>query len=122
MEGYLQYEYIKEELDYLFALSDIVISRAGANAICEINALKKPNLLIPLPADASRGDQILNAQSFERLGNSMVLDEKELTYKILLDAIRELYDNRQNYIDAMSQSKQTDSINQIVDLICSYIK
>lgn len=60
-EGYVQFEYISKEMRDLFAMSDIVISRAGANAICELLALKKPNLLIPLSANASRGDQILNA-------------------------------------------------------------
>ena len=55
----------------IFALADIVISRAGANAICELLALRKPNLLIPLSANASRGDQILNARSFERQGFSI---------------------------------------------------
>ena len=79
ISGYVQYEYIKKELADLFALADIVISRAGANAICEISALKKPNLLIPLSAKASRGDQILNARSFERLGYSMVLEEEQIT-------------------------------------------
>ena len=69
----------KKELSDLFALADIVISRAGANAICEISALHKPNLLIPLSANASRGDQILNARSFERQGYSMVLEEEEIT-------------------------------------------
>ena len=64
LDGYVQYEYIKDELKDLFALTDIVISRAGANAICELLALHKPNLLIPLSANASRGDQILNARSF----------------------------------------------------------
>ena len=59
IEGYVQFEYISEEMRDLFAISDIVISRAGANAICELLALKKPNLLIPLSANASRGDQIL---------------------------------------------------------------
>ena len=66
VEGYCQFEYIKNELRNLFALADIVISRAGANAICELLALHKPNLLIPLSANASRGDQILNARSFVR--------------------------------------------------------
>ena len=61
-EGYAQFEYIKEELRDLFALTDIVISRAGANAICELLALHKPNLLIPLSANASRGDQILSVR------------------------------------------------------------
>ena len=119
-EGYVQYEYIKEELSDLFALADLVISRAGANAICEISALKKPNLLIPLSANASRGDQILNARSFERLGYSKVLEEEELTQETLLQAIQTLYQNREDYITAMSQSNQMDSIGRIVDLICQY--
>ena len=63
-KGYKQFEYVKEDLKDLFAMADIVVSRAGANAICELLALKKPSLLIPLPANASRGDQILNAKSF----------------------------------------------------------
>lgn len=116
-EGYVQYEYIKKELPDLFALSDIVISRAGANAICEISALKKPNLLIPLSAKASRGDQILNARSFERQGYSMVLEEEEITESTLQDAIHELYAKRQTYIDAMSKSNHVDSIQKIIDII-----
>lgn len=116
-EGYVQYEYIRQELADLFALADVVISRAGANAICEIKALNKPNLLIPLSAKASRGDQILNARSFQRQGFSMVLEEEEITDKSLLNAIRELYHNRQSYIDAMSGSNTIDSIEKITDLI-----
>ena len=110
--GYVQYEYIKQELADLFALADIVISRAGANAICELNALKKPNLLIPLSANASRGDQILNSRSFERQGFSMVLEEEEITESTLLNSIRELYQNRQSYIDAMSESSHMNSIEK----------
>lgn len=121
-KGYVQYEYIKKELPDLFALADIVISRAGANAICEISALKKPNLLIPLSAKASRGDQILNARSFERQGYSMVLEEEEITEETLLKAIHELYKNRQSYIDAMSQSGHVDSIQKIVDIIEACVK
>lgn len=68
--GYRQFEYVKAELKDLFAMADLVISRAGANAICELLALKKPNVLIPLPAGSSRGDQLLNAQSFEAQGFS----------------------------------------------------
>ena len=116
-EGYVQYEYIKQELADLFALSDIVISRAGANAICELNALKKPNLLIPLSANASRGDQILNARSFERQGFSMVLEEEEITESTLLNAIRELYQNRESYVHAMSESSHMNSIEKITGLI-----
>lgn len=117
LNGYVQYEYIKDELKDLFALSDIVISRAGANAICELLALHKPNLLIPLSANASRGDQILNARSFERQGFSIVMEEEQLTNDTLLAAIRNLYENRQQYIDAMKHSNQQDSIDTIIDLL-----
>lgn len=115
--GYVQYEYIKEELPDLFALADIVISRAGANAICEIKELKKPNLLIPLSAKASRGDQILNARSFEKQGFSMVLEEEEITETTLLDTIHKLYENRQTYIENMASSEHMDAIEHIVSLI-----
>ena len=117
IEGYAQFEYIKDELRDLFAITDIVISRAGANAICELLALHKPNLLIPLSANASRGDQILNARSFERQGFSMVLEEEEITNEILLGAINNLYENRETYIDAMKKSDQQNSIDTIIDLI-----
>ncbi len=117
LKGYVQYEYIKDELKDLFALTDIVISRAGANAICELLALHKPNLLIPLSSNASRGDQILNARSFERQGFSMVLEEEELTNESLLSSIHNLYKNRTTYMDAMTKSKQQDSIDTIIDLI-----
>lgn len=115
-KGYVQYEYIKKELTDLFALADLVISRAGANAICELSALKKPNLLIPLSARASRGDQILNARSFERLGYSMVLEEEEITNEKLLSAVNELYEKRSAFTETMSKGSQTDSISLIIQL------
>ncbi|MBS6677635.1 MAG: undecaprenyldiphospho-muramoylpentapeptide beta-N-acetylglucosaminyltransferase [Clostridiales bacterium] len=121
-KGYVQYEYIKKELADLFALADIVISRAGANAICELSALNKPNLLIPLSARASRGDQILNARSFEHLGYSKVLEEEEITKDSLLDAVHDLYENRESYITAMSSSKHKDSIELIVQLFENSVK
>ena len=121
LNGYVQYEYIKDELKDLFALTDIVISRAGANAICELLALHKPNLLIPLPANASRGDQILNARSFERQGFSMVLEEEDITNEKFLSCIRQLYENRAQYIEAMSKSHQQNSIDTIIDLIESAV-
>ena len=117
LDGYVQFEYIQDELKDLFALSDIVISRAGANAICELLALHKPNLLIPLSANASRGDQILNARSFERQGYSIVLEEEELSDSALLDAIQKLYNEKDAYIARMKESKQGDSIQTILDLI-----
>ncbi len=116
-KGYVQYEYIHKELADLFALCDIVVSRAGANAICELLALRKPTLLIPLSAKASRGDQILNARSFERQGFSMVLEEEKITKNTFLDAVSELTAHRQDYIKAMEDCPQSDAIDTILGLI-----
>ena len=114
--GYKQFEYLKSDLKDVFAMADIVVSRAGANAICELLALKKPNLLIPLQV-GSRGDQILNARSFEEQGFSIVVREDYLDCDILIEKIHELYDNRQSYINKMSQSLQMNSIDTIMKLI-----
>lgn len=116
-DGYVQFEYIQDELKDLFALTDIVVSRAGANAICELLALRKPNLLIPLSASASRGDQILNARSFEKQGFSKVLEEEELTGELLLNTIHELYAQRSLYVEAMNQSSQQNPIETIIGLL-----
>ena len=115
--GYKQFEYIKAKLKDIFAMADVVISRAGANAICELLALKKPNILIPLPAASSRGDQLLNAASFEAQGYSIVLNEDDITTNLLVDKVHELYFNRQNYVDAMSKSHQMDAVKTIMSLI-----
>lgn len=118
-QGYKQFEYVKGELKDLFAMADLVISRAGANAICELLALHKPNILIPLPARSSRGDQILNAKSFEAQGFSLVIDEDDLTTHLLVEKVTELFFTRQSYYDTMSRSGQLDSIETIVELIQS---
>ncbi|NLY48901.1 MAG: undecaprenyldiphospho-muramoylpentapeptide beta-N-acetylglucosaminyltransferase [Clostridiales bacterium] len=116
-KGYAQFEYVKEELSDLFAASDIVISRAGANTICEILALRKPNILIPLGLNASRGDQILNAESFASQGYSYLLKEEDLSVSSLLDAINSVMENRHKYIEAMNRSTLNNSIDIIMNLI-----
>ncbi|MCD8018555.1 MAG: undecaprenyldiphospho-muramoylpentapeptide beta-N-acetylglucosaminyltransferase [Clostridiales bacterium] len=120
--GYKQFEYAKKELPHLFAATDLIISRAGANAICELLALKKPNILIPLPASQSRGDQLLNAASFENSGYSYVLQEEDMTGDSLLQAVKYVYDEREDYIQALEESKLNDSIKIITDLIIEYTK
>lgn len=119
VNGYTQMEYASEELPDIFALADLVISRAGANSICELLALHKPNILIPLSAAASRGDQILNAKSFQKQGFSYVLEEESLSKDTLLTAVNEVFANRSSYQKAMEESGQMDSIGAIVDLIKS---
>lgn len=121
-EGYVQYEYVDEPLKHLFAAADLMISRAGANAICEILALRKPNILIPLSAAASRGDQILNAKSFARQGFSCLLEEEKLTGDSLLQAVTETFKNRKSYISNMQQSEQHNAIDAIIEMIESLVQ
>ena len=116
-EGYVQYEYISEELKDLFALADLAVSRAGANAICELAALRKPNLLIPLSAEASRGDQLLNAESFRKQGFSSVLQEEDLTADSLVTAIKNVRDNQDVYRRAMEKSEGTNGTQAVVDVL-----
>lgn len=118
--GYVQYEYVDTPLRHLFAAADLVLSRAGANSICEILALRKPNVLIPLSASASRGDQILNARSFEKQGFSTVLEEEQITDHMLFDAIENTYQNRQKFVTAMEQSTLKDAVSTIINLIAGY--
>lgn len=115
--GYVQYEYVDSPLKHLFAAADLIVSRAGANSICEILALRKPNVLIPLSAAASRGDQILNANSFAKQGYSTVLEEEKVTDDTLFDAIHDTYENRRTFIENMEKSHLNNAIDTIMKLI-----
>lgn len=106
--GYRQFAYVSDGLNDLFAAADLIISRAGSNSISEFLALQKPHLLIPLSARASRGDQILNAASFEKQGFARVLPEEELTAERLQQEIAALYEKRESYIAAMQKSNAKD--------------
>ncbi|MBE5915285.1 MAG: undecaprenyldiphospho-muramoylpentapeptide beta-N-acetylglucosaminyltransferase [Pseudobutyrivibrio ruminis] len=116
-DGYQQYEFVSEQLNDIFAITDLMISRAGANSICEILALKIPNILIPLSAAASRGDQILNAASYEKQGFSTVLQEEELTGELLVSTARDVYARRNEIKEKMASSKLLDANNTILKLI-----
>ncbi|SFC84458.1 undecaprenyldiphospho-muramoylpentapeptide beta-N-acetylglucosaminyltransferase [Butyrivibrio sp. YAB3001] len=115
--GYKQFEYVKNELKDIFAMADIVVSRAGANSICELLALRKPNILIPLSTKSSRGDQMLNARSFEKQGFSLVIDNDELDEDILVETIEDLYENREQFIENMHRSSLHSATDTIVDII-----
>lgn len=115
--GYIQFEYISKELPDLFAMTDMVISRAGSNAICEFLALHKPMLLIPLGLNASRGDQILNAKSFKKQGFAEVLDEEKMTKGSLFDTINKVFENKDGYIKNMKKSQASDGIKAVMEII-----
>ena len=115
--GYVEFEYLNEKMANVLAAADIVVSRAGANTLFELVALGKPNLLIPLPASSSRGDQILNAASFARQGFSMVLPENDMTPERLLQDITLLYENRQQFCEKMKAQNMTNGVENILGVI-----
>ncbi|MBQ9091187.1 MAG: undecaprenyldiphospho-muramoylpentapeptide beta-N-acetylglucosaminyltransferase [Anaerotignum sp.] len=116
-EGYMQFEYVSDGLNDLLAAADIIVSRAGSNSISEFLALKKPHLLIPLSARASRGDQILNAASFEKQGFARVLDEDEMTAESMKAEIFELYENKDKYVTAMENAASGDGVEAVMTQI-----
>ncbi|MGZ9584469.1 undecaprenyldiphospho-muramoylpentapeptide beta-N-acetylglucosaminyltransferase [Paenibacillus marinisediminis] len=115
--GYLQVEYIQDELPDLLAITEMVISRAGSNSIFEFLSLRKPMLLIPLSREASRGDQILNAESFKAAGYCDVLLEEHLTDSSLLEAIRQLEGHKDSMIEKMSHNDHDQAIDKVIDMI-----
>lgn len=117
MKGYKQFAYVTTDLKDYFALAGLVISRAGANAICEILALHKPNILIPLGTAGSRGDQLLNAKSFARQGFSTVLTEDETTPELLCRTIDEVYEDHEDLAFRMEASQLDTGVSNIIHLI-----
>jgi UDP-N-acetylglucosamine--N-acetylmuramyl-(pentapeptide) pyrophosphoryl-undecaprenol N-acetylglucosamine transferase len=115
--GYAQFEYVNQELADLFALADAVVSRAGATTLFELLALRKPALLIPLPLGASRGDQILNAASFEKHGWSRVLPQEKMTPETLIENIRRVFQNRQTMISSITSSAPANGTEKVIEVI-----
>ncbi|MCK9860869.1 undecaprenyldiphospho-muramoylpentapeptide beta-N-acetylglucosaminyltransferase [Paenibacillus sp. ATY16] len=114
---YKQFEYVNEELPDLLAMSDVIISRAGSNSIFEFLYLRKPMLLIPLTKEASRGDQILNARSFQSAGFCEVLYEENMTPETLVGSVTDLYANRDKYVNNMQKNDRQDALSQLIGLI-----
>jgi len=122
IEGYAQFEYLNEQMAHVLAMADLVVSRAGSNSINEFLELKKPNLLIPLPKSASRGDQVLNAEVFEKKGYSKVLRQEDLNTDTLYTAITDLYAQRQKYAQAMDVTHKGKGTQEVLNLIKMYAK
>lgn len=115
--AYAQYEYISEELPDLLACADIILSRAGANAVYEFLALAKPALLIPLPFASSRGDQLLNARYFARKGYAITMDQADLNPDSLCRALDSLYESRLQFISTMRADTRADGTNEVLAVI-----
>ena len=114
---YCQIEYAKEDLPHLLAATDMVLSRAGANSIYELLALAKPHILVPLSRQASRGDQILNAQSFVKQGFSLVIPEEEFALGALQSNLKQLEARREEFVQTMKSSEVKDGTDNVLRVI-----
>ena len=117
--GYKQFEFVGIELGHLFAMSDMVISRSGANALYELLTLNKPHLLIPLSKQASRGDQIHNAEHFVKQGVSHMLLEEDLTVDKLIDEVHLVLKNKDSTQQQIKSLGFSSATNQVKDVIIS---
>ena len=114
---YCQREYLSEELPHAYQMADVIVSRAGANALCELLALRKPALLIPYPKTASRGDQLANAAAFEKRGLCRVLKQEDLTADALCERVVETYRDRGMLIERMEHEALPDGLENAIKAI-----
>ena len=121
-ENYVQYEYLNEEMADAYACADIVVSRAGSNTLCELLAVKKPALLIPYPMSASRGDQVLNAQSFEKQGLSKLLMQEDATPESFVKAVIDLYHDRGLLYERIQKEAGTQGVDNVLAEIYRYAR
>lgn len=118
-EGYFQAEFF-DNIYQAYAVCDVCVSRAGSNTLFELLHLKKPSLIIPLPKGVSRGDQVLNAEYFEKKGLISVLPQNVLTEKSLTLSINSTYANRFNLINNLNQINLPNACEKIVETLKQY--
>lgn len=112
------------EMGEAYAISDIVISRAGATTLAELTALGKPAILIPYPY-AARRHQELNAMKLFEMGAAKVILDNELRGELLANNIRELYLNETARAEMQKRSMavgRPDAAVKVVDIAMSLIK
>ena len=115
--GYAQVEFLDKDLPDAFACADLVLSRAGSNALMELQALCKPLLLVPYPIGASRGDQILNAKSLAGRGLCRVLMQEDMNAESLNSALRETWAARDALREAVAKAPPADGTQRVLELI-----
>ena len=115
--GYRQLEFVDKDLPDVLAVADLVLSRAGSNALCEFQALGRPMLLVPYPKGASRGDQILNAQSLEKRGLCRVLLQENLTKDMLVQTLTALWADRATLEKALHDAPPADGTRRVLEMI-----
>ena len=120
--NYVHLEYLNDEMADAYACADVVISRAGANALCELLALRKPSLLIPYPAEVSRGDQEMNAASLRKRNLARVLEQRDMTPDRLVQEVIGVYHDRGALLDAMASEATANGVENVLKQIYAAVK
>lgn len=113
-KGYVQYEFLNDELKDVYAMCELIISRGGANSLSELALLNKKVIIIPLSTNASRGEQLSNSRIFvKKFGWSLL--SGNITREDFINNILMTYKN-----ELRSGVKFKNGLNDIVTLILKY--
>lgn len=115
-------EYIYDMAKYMSA-ADLVIGRAGASSLAEIQALGKASVLIPYPW-ASENHQYHNALALSEHGASIVIEQKDLTAEKLADILNELKADPEKFRTMGKNAREMaicDAKKHIADLVLALV-
>jgi UDP-N-acetylglucosamine--N-acetylmuramyl-(pentapeptide) pyrophosphoryl-undecaprenol N-acetylglucosamine transferase len=125
---YFYTRFVREEINHVFALSDLVLSRAGAGTVTELCALGKAAIYVPL-VPTGGDEQTRNAQMCERVGAATIIKQSEVNGQRLLDTVKTLLSQPQQ-LETMGQAALTlakpnaarDMARVVIELAqCSHI-
>lgn len=123
-KAYRPYAYLTEEMLQALVAADSIVARAGASTLCEIAALRKPALLIPLPG-AAQDHQRKNAQAFEGAGAALVLDPSNLTKNLFENNVRRLLheeETRQHLRKNLATLDHPDAATKMAELVFQLVQ
>ena len=115
-------EYIYD-MDLCMAAADLVINRAGASTISELQVKGMPSILIPSP-NVAENHQFFNAKTLSDKNAAILIEEKDLSGESLIAAIKSIIDDKEALKQMGENAKSTavfDANNKICDVIESLI-
>ena len=111
-------EYIND-MDRCYAAADLVIGRAGASSLSELEVLGKPSILIPSP-NVSENHQYYNAMALVNRGAAVIIEEKDLTGEKLTRTVDELLSDREK-LSKLGENAKKMAIFDAKERICKVI-
>lgn len=116
-------EYIND-MDRCLAAADIVICRAGASSLSEIQALGKPSILVPYPY-AAENHQYYNAKTLADRDAAILIEEKDFTGERLLSEVEKLLADPKKLAEMGRNAKDMailDASQRITECVCKIVK